>query len=212
MIKPTFYNLPDDKRRRVIQAIVCEFAEASDEKISINRIVKRAGISRGSFYQYFDDKVDLIEVLLKRFVELVIEGLNKAVKDSNGDVFYIYEGLFDIVASFAENETNRTVLRRLARNLRANNDLVSEYIMNRFRGLSEFRGCFMRFSRSGLRYRDNHDYELLTQILNGLLKNAAFNFYVMEQPLETVRSDYRRKLEIVKTGAVFSTEELSCQN
>lgn len=203
MIKSTFYNLPEEKRLRVTQAIICEFADASDEKISINRIVKRAGISRGSFYQYFDDKVDLIDVLLKRFVELIIEDLNKVVKDSNGDVFYIYEQLFDIVASFSENETYRIILRRLMRSLRANNDLVSEYIMNRFKGLSEFRGCFRRFSRDGLRYRDNHDYELLTQILNGMLKNAAFNFYVMEQELENVRGDYRRKLEILKTGAVY---------
>lgn len=203
LIKSTFYNLPYEKRRRVSQAIVCEFADASDEKISINRIVKRAGISRGSFYQYFDDKVDLIEVLLKRFIELIIEDLNKVVKDSNGDVFYIYEELFNIVTSFSENETYRVVLRRLVRNLRTNNDLVSEFIFNRFKGLSEFRGSFRKFSRDGLRYRDNHDYELLTQILNGILKNAAFNYYVMEQPLETVRSDYKRKLEILKTGAVF---------
>ena len=28
-----------------------------NEKVSINRIIKTAEISRGSFYQYFDDKV-----------------------------------------------------------------------------------------------------------------------------------------------------------
>ena len=202
MIKSTFYNLPDDKRRRVTKAIVSEFAEAADEKISINRIIKRAAISRGSFYQYFDDKVDLIEVLMKRSVEFLIESLNKAVNDSNGDIFYIYEQIFDIIVAFSENETNRIVLRRLTRNLRANNDLVSEYLLNRFNGLSEFIGCFKTYSRSGLRYPGDRDFELLTQILNGMLKNAVFNFLVIEQPLEAVRSEYTRKLEILKTGAV----------
>ena len=51
MIKPTFYNLSDDKRKRVLQAILEEFADTDSEKISINRIIKRANISRGSFYQ-----------------------------------------------------------------------------------------------------------------------------------------------------------------
>ena len=65
VIKPTFYNLPEEKRRRITAAIISEFSETSDEKVSINRIIHRAEISRGSFYQYFDDKVDLIEVLMR---------------------------------------------------------------------------------------------------------------------------------------------------
>ena len=39
MIKPTFYNLSDDKRKRVLQAILEEFADTDSEKISINRII-----------------------------------------------------------------------------------------------------------------------------------------------------------------------------
>ena len=80
MIKRTFYNLPEQKRQRIIDAIVEEFSSSSTEKVSINRIVKAANISRGSFYQYFDDKVDLVEVLTKSFVDLSIEGANKSLE------------------------------------------------------------------------------------------------------------------------------------
>ena len=67
MIKKTFYNLPEEKRQRIIDAIMNEFSGSPSEKVSINRIIKEANISRGSFYQYFDDKVDLVEILTRTF-------------------------------------------------------------------------------------------------------------------------------------------------
>ena len=114
VIKPTFYNLPEEKRRRITAAIISEFSETSDEKVSINRIIHRAEISRGSFYQYFDDKVDLIEVLMKSFVEAVLENLDTAASGADNDIFSTYAQLFDIIASVSEDCENRTVLRRLS--------------------------------------------------------------------------------------------------
>lgn len=202
MIKQTFYNLPGEKRQRVVRAIVSEFSEMSDEKISINRIVKRAGISRGSFYQYFDDKVDLVEVLLKSVVEVAMEGVHRATEESGGDIFYTYELLLDILAAFSDDSVNRAVMRRLARNLHANNDLVSEYMSNRFNGIGDFKDCAKQFSRERLRYQSDSDFELLLQMLTGLLKNALFNYYAMDEDFQSVQQSYRRKLEILKNGAV----------
>ena len=55
----TFFNLSDEKKRRILEAAIDEFAEYRFSDASINRIVKNADISRGSFYQYFLDKEDL---------------------------------------------------------------------------------------------------------------------------------------------------------
>lgn len=43
-----------------------EFASHAYEDVSINRIVQRARIPRGSFYQYFEDKADLFFYLLSK--------------------------------------------------------------------------------------------------------------------------------------------------
>lgn len=64
MPKQTFLNLPDEKRQRIIECALDEFAERGYEKSSINRIVKEAGIAKGSFYQYFEDKFDLYEHII----------------------------------------------------------------------------------------------------------------------------------------------------
>ena len=58
--------------------------------MSINKVIKTADIPRGSFYQYFDDKVDLVEVVFKSLMDMALGEAFRAVSVSNGDVFYVY--------------------------------------------------------------------------------------------------------------------------
>ncbi len=58
MPKQTFFNLPDEKRKKIIDAAIEEFAANGYAQTSINSIVDRADIAKGSIYQYFDDKKD----------------------------------------------------------------------------------------------------------------------------------------------------------
>ena len=61
MPKPTFYNLPKDKQSRIIDAAIDEFASVPFDAASVNRIVRASKIAKGSFYQYFENMVDLYE-------------------------------------------------------------------------------------------------------------------------------------------------------
>jgi AcrR family transcriptional regulator len=64
MPKQTFFNLPEEKRGTITNAAVDEFAQYGLENASTNRIVENSGISKGSFYQYFEDKQDVFMYLL----------------------------------------------------------------------------------------------------------------------------------------------------
>ncbi len=59
MPKSTFQNLPSDKRERFTSAALDEFALHDYRTASLSRIVRAAGIAKGSVYQYFDGKQDL---------------------------------------------------------------------------------------------------------------------------------------------------------
>ena len=65
MCTETFLRLPEEKRRRFLDAAWEEFSGARFTDVSINQIVRRAGIPRGSFYQYFSDKEALFAYLLE---------------------------------------------------------------------------------------------------------------------------------------------------
>lgn len=60
----TFFNLPEAKRRALIAIAIDEFAEHDFQNASISRIVAKAGIAKGSLYQYFADKEDLYLYLI----------------------------------------------------------------------------------------------------------------------------------------------------
>ncbi len=59
MPKETFFNLPENKRQAIFDAAVDEFATHDFAQASVNRIVAKTGIAKGSFYQYFENKKDL---------------------------------------------------------------------------------------------------------------------------------------------------------
>ncbi|MEZ4519866.1 MAG: TetR/AcrR family transcriptional regulator [Chloroflexota bacterium] len=65
----TFFNLPEEKRRLILDLAIDEFADNDYQNASISRLVARAGIAKGSFYQYFADKQDLYLYLLQLLVE-----------------------------------------------------------------------------------------------------------------------------------------------
>ena len=206
MIKKTFYNLPEEKRQRVTEAIVDEFANAEDDKVSINRIVQKANISRGSFYQYFDDKLDLVEVLIRSYLNLVIDDLRRAIISSDGDIFYTFECVYDIIIGLSKDERNSKVLRNLISNIRANNNLVSDYIVKRYikqyNSIEEFINITDEFSRKSFRFKSDEDLTYLQQILTSVLKNEIYNFYVFDTDPEETKARYLRKLYIIKKGAL----------
>lgn len=65
MPKPTFFNLPAEKRDRFVDAALDEFAGNPYDQASVSAIVTRLGIAKGSVYQYFEDKFDLFSWLVE---------------------------------------------------------------------------------------------------------------------------------------------------
>ena len=63
MPKETFFNLPAEKREHITNIAIDEFGSHEYADVSISRFVARAGIAKGSFYQYFADKEDLYAYL-----------------------------------------------------------------------------------------------------------------------------------------------------
>jgi AcrR family transcriptional regulator len=54
-----FEQLPDEKRRRILEAAIQEFAEYGFDYASTNRITSSAGIGKGMLFHYFGSKREL---------------------------------------------------------------------------------------------------------------------------------------------------------
>ncbi len=65
MPKQTFFNLQKQKQDAILDAAMDEFASFPYDKATIDNIVKKAGIPKGSFYQYFSNKEDVYRYLFE---------------------------------------------------------------------------------------------------------------------------------------------------
>ena len=60
----TFFALPAERRERLVREAIVEFSERAYAEASLSQIAQRSRIPKGSFYQYFEDKLDLYRWLL----------------------------------------------------------------------------------------------------------------------------------------------------
>lgn len=87
MPKETFNNLPEAKRKVIIESLRDEFETCPFYDASVASIIKRANIARGSFYQYFEDLEESFFTILDMEISESHDLFLKALNDKNGDVF-----------------------------------------------------------------------------------------------------------------------------
>ena len=87
MPSQTFFNLSKEKQDRIMAAAREEFFTHSFDEASINRLIKAAGIPRGSFYQYFADKEDVYFYLGEQISQRMMEGARKELAACGYDLF-----------------------------------------------------------------------------------------------------------------------------
>lgn len=98
----TFENLPDEKRERVLTEATREFADHGYHQASVNRIVTRLGIAKGSLFKYFGNKEGLFEYLFGHAVAEFKKPL-KAIRDTgSGDFFERIEQSFLASGAFID--------------------------------------------------------------------------------------------------------------
>lgn len=79
---PVFDKLDPHKQGRVLEESLAEFAEHGYHQASVNRIVGRLGIAKGSLFQYFGSKEGLFRHLFARALEDIKAPL-KAIRDAD---------------------------------------------------------------------------------------------------------------------------------
>lgn len=80
--RDTFKNLEGDKQQRILDAATEEFASQGFRQASVNRMVQKLGIAKGSIFQYFGNKEGLFQVVFNHAVELVRRSLRQVKQET----------------------------------------------------------------------------------------------------------------------------------
>lgn len=106
MIKQTFLNLPKKKQKAFIDEALREFTLQDFDHASVSSLVKRLGIAKGSFYQYFDNKKALFLYLVKLQYQKKKEYVGTVKRDDFSDFWSYWKATHIASLTFDERESS----------------------------------------------------------------------------------------------------------
>ncbi|MER7077059.1 TetR/AcrR family transcriptional regulator [Saccharopolyspora kobensis] len=68
-------SMPAQRWRELVATAAAEFADAGYERASLNRVIRSCGMSKSSFYHYFDSKQQLFEAVVAHVAATVAADL-----------------------------------------------------------------------------------------------------------------------------------------
>lgn len=200
-----FYRLSEEKQSLIWKASMKEFISEPYEKVSINKIIRSAGISRGSFYTYFEDKRDLLSFLLEDTQRQWREFCLECLERTDGDIFSGMEAMMEYGMEFCKNNN----LFRLHKNLIVYPDTFVSECMAEDMCVEQAVGdeFFRKVDYSKL--RDNTDKGVITLVkLCTISMVAGFaEFYRNPEREEEIKEEYRRALSVLRDGAYKASEK-----
>jgi len=123
MPNPTFFNLPESKRQRLMNAVWQEFTSVSYIDASINKIIQNADISRGSFYQYFSGKADVFTYALGTILAEAKQLFSAQLTAHNNDLFDAILGVYELLLWTQSRKQKHPGAERLHTLIRLNAEL-----------------------------------------------------------------------------------------
>ena len=191
----TFFNLPDYKREKLMDAIRTELSRTSVDELSINKIIHTAEIPRGSFYQYFENKNDMLFYLLLDYRVTLFDCARESLQNNGGDLFQTLIDIFDFTYSFVMED--HLFFKNLFSDIRIDlGFLARETDESIFQGFTAQLTPYI--NETLLDIRQANDLENMCDLLLLVTSDAfATTFLNTSQYLE-IRSKYIARLELLK--------------
>lgn len=115
--------MDEEKRNKIINSAIDEFAKLPYEKASTNNIVKNAGISKGLLFHYFGNKKDLYDKVVEFVLQTLLEQISAQIDWNETDIFerikqtvifkiklgQKYPKMFDFVFNMLSNSNAKSV-------------------------------------------------------------------------------------------------------
>ena len=195
----TFYNLPDEKKEKLLNAIKAEFTRVTYNKISINKIIKAAEISRGSFYQYFEDKDDMLSYIMLGYQKGVFELAKQSLINSNGDIFQMFLDIYHFAIDFVMEERTNNFLKNVFADTRINTGLFTK--RSKEEVLNNLTEQFLPFANLDLLdLQSKKDLPNLVELLAATTRDAIAETFIDFDESERSKTDYYIKIDLLKRG------------
>ena len=197
MPKETFLKLSKEKQQKIIKSAKKEFARAPIENVSIKNIVEEAEIARGSFYQYFESKEDLLIYILKENSEKLNTKLKYKVKETNGDIFRLYIFLYDSMIEEFTNNPDQELFKQIFINLKSSYENVFDLVKRtKPQDIIEY---YEQIDKTKLNITNHEDLVIICDMLNVITRRALIKNF-KNKSKEYCRKMFLKEIEYLKHG------------
>jgi len=197
MPKITFNNLSTDKKQRIFDAAVLEFSSKPFKDASINQIIKKAQIPKGSFYQYFEGKEDLYLYMIKRIEGEKRDIIQQAAINQDADIFEILTEQIKVSFQWAMLRPDYGRIGILM--WRDDSEFLIKF---RAKTIETLKKYIDRDKKSGL-IKQEADSDLISDMFITLILNESF-FAGLDE--EKYFSKLKGVIEILKNGVTIPCE------
>ena len=202
MPKQTYFNLTEDKQTRIFNAGVLEFSYHDIHDASVNTIVRLANISKGSFYQYFEDKKEFYWYVVMEIIVGNVTGYETLLKRFEGDFIKAEDVMFNKLLDLFDDTTYRNLLYHVYQTsfvelIDRLSDKASTIYIKMYDILMKFgfKGFDIRSKEDFLiafdMIRNISNFTILTMIRDGLSKQDSKDLYLKQ--VEVLNSGIRKR-------------------
>ena len=125
--------LKKNKREKILKAAISSFAQKGYHDTSISKIINKAGIARGTFYLYFENKRQIFDSILENLIVEIDRCIKKIEigKERQNPLEQLRDNLRRIFTLFVENpELSRILLRHAAGLDKESDQKITEFYNN----------------------------------------------------------------------------------
>lgn len=196
----TFFNLPKQKQEVIIEAAKKEFSRVTFDKASINQIIKDAAISRGSFYMYFSDKMDLLDYLMTFYKETITYFLKETVIAEKGNLHQIILKTHDFFFLIRNDVDNQKFVKNIITHFYLNSTMTSSDCNKAMPFDNQFRKLVPFLDPNQFAFQDPNKINDVVEVTFFIMQSAIYQSMIHGEDIEASRERLLRQMNILQQG------------
>lgn len=173
------------KRQADIMAIALDmFAENGYNSTSVDEIIARAGVAKGTFYLHFKGKLDILEMIIDKNLTRMYEAVRELDVTTPIPIDEI-KGLYMGVAEFLlRNEEFIQFMKIVLRDIASIDNKLYQRINDFNDQLALMLIDFHKKGKKAGHIKKSHDSVIIAYCVLGAIKDFMFRYFVLEEEFD----------------------------
>ena len=197
----TFFNLPEDKKNKILKAANKEFERVPIEQVSIKNIVESAEIARGSFYQYFEDKEVLFQYIMSAKMGNMQNKLIEMIEHENGNIINIFINMYEYLIKIVKIKKNNKFFKQIFENVKTSDNLMFIKKEEINKNLEQTLYNLYDRNKDILNIKNEEEFKLVIEMLFAITRRRIV-VSLKYKDLEKARETYLKEIEFLKKGII----------